>query len=186
MKKLTVAMSMVVMMVSCSFGATSLYWGSETQIGSGSGGDVLDRFGSEVSAGSDWYLQLFDTSDTTWDPLNNPTGGEIRNSTDAFPENGEAYETVSVGEAESELNVGTRLYDSTDPSSADYYVLGSLTHTLPTMTGDLTDPLNDEYDFGVMGQDGSEWQAVPEPAVTLFALIGVGTIFYRRRRMRNQ
>lgn len=161
------------------FAATSLDWGSDTALGSASGPDVLDADGVAVPQGSDWYLQLYDTS-VAYDP-GNRTAGQLASSTDAFAfMEGVALTSISGPKAWAGIVAGTRLFNNSDPNVATGYAVASLTTTL----SDLEDPAgatpeSTEYNFGTIAQQ--DW--VPEPTTTMLALAGICTVIYRRRRM---
>jgi hypothetical protein len=181
MKKMLISMLLVIS-VSAANAATSLNWGSDSILGSGVGPDVLDSSGNAIAQGTDWYLQLFDTTDGSWNPISNPTGGEFYSANNAFAM-APGVTLLSVPEIYpwgSAATVGTRLFNNSDPTMATQYAIASLTVTLPTLNGTATDPTVTTYNFGTIGQN--DWVAVPEPATAMFGLVGIVSLVIARRR----
>jgi len=181
MRKLVVALIIGLAMVMTASAATSLNWQSDMLAG-GTAPDVWDTNGTVVPKGSDWYLQLYNTGDTTWSWAGNRTGGEFAHSTTAFSVMaGVVLQRVDeLFPWGSGATVGTRLYNNVNPAIATAYAVGTLTTTLPTLVGDpIQDPISADYNFGEIRQQ--DW--IPEPVSAMLVLVGVCTVVYRRRRM---
>ncbi len=181
MRKLVVALIIGLAMVMTASAATSLNWQSDMLAG-GTAPDVWDTNGTVVPLNSDWYLQLYDITDTTWSWAGNRTGGEFAHSTTAFSVMaGVVLQRVDeLFPWGSGATVGTRLYNNVNPAIATAYAVGTLTTTLPTLVGDpIQDPISADYNFGEIRQQ--DW--IPEPVSAMLVLVGVCTVVYRRRRM---
>lgn len=163
------------------------YSDSSDSIEDGGAPDVLDQSGDAVPKGTEWYIQLYDVDDTTWDFATNTLGGEVASNGTAGEaasspfqlQDGVAYLSKDIGSEWSNVIVGTRLFNDMNVNNADAYAISTLTFELPTISG-TTKPQS--YNFGDIRQE--DW--VPEPMTTMLALVGVGTVIYRRRRMRNK
>jgi hypothetical protein len=63
------------------------------------------------------------------------------------------------------------------------FAYGTQTFTMPDM---ITGTTPQVFDTGVIGYNGAEWVAVPEPATVLFGLVGLVTLAIARRRKQLQ
>ncbi len=210
-----VAIMAVAITSQISFGQANLQWftdldyiGTDALLYPSSGqpgqGDI--SFGL-VSGAEDWYVMIYDADqlaieDWNWTDYGTPEGARTAildaelyggQFIDIDQLNG-GYETwieqtgIS-GSAFSDKKLGTIAFNSADPVNAD---LGQLMFAPGTKTFEapnMNDPQipTQQYDLGVIGFDGSEWNAIPEPSSILVGLFGIFAMraALQKRRKKN-
>lgn len=182
MKKTIIASLMVLVVAFSSPASTSLSWGTDGALGSGSGPDL---FGTDLSplnatSGAGYVVKLY-----VYTGVMNPVLDTFITSVNYVAQDGAAdgillTSIADIGPAGFNLG-GKTIYTAIwNPSATMYHVLPA-TKTIQTFAGDFTDPISLDYNAGIQAATAYT-VAVPEPSTLGLLLVGAGLVAFRRMR----
>jgi len=205
--KVAVLVVMVSIVGGSSFGVGSFNWFTDALVdeailypADGSPG-VGDTSLTGISGAADWYAMVYDTAlldVATYDPSDYATPELARTAVLSSELYGGDYLNVFTSPDESYIDefnidgstyvddklVGTIVFNVSNPATAAIgglmFAYSTKTYDMPAFTGST--PIQN-YDAGVIGFNGAEWKAVPEPVTAMIAFLGVPVAVLVRRRM---
>ena len=158
----------------------SMYWGSDTAIGTGTSPDIYGpgAYGF-VPKTSNWLVQMIETSSSTV----LCTGSASFWS--AFGEDGVGFDTIpntTVLASWNGMTVHTRIYNAATIGGATHFADIGTGHTI-AWSDTLQPATSIDYNIGTLSSTG--WTAIPEPGTLMFSLSALGVLTVRRLRQRN-